>query len=98
MKGHTNNPNGRPKGSQNRITKELKGGIMSFLENNWHGVQADFDQLEPRDKLTFILKLLEYALPKQRSIDSNLLLESKIDALSDEKEELIINQILEENE
>lgn len=98
MKGHTNNPNGRPKGSQNRITKELKAGIMSFLENNWRGVQSDFDQLEPRDKLTFILKLLEYALPKQRSIDSNLLLESKIDGLSDEKVELIINQILEENE
>jgi len=98
MKGHTNNPNGRPKGSQNRITKELKSGIMSFLQNNWEGVQSDFDQLEPRDKLTFILKLLEYALPKQRSIDNNLLLESKIDTLSDEKVELIINQILEDNE
>ena len=32
-KGHTNNPNGRPKGTQNKITKELLPAYNFFLQS-----------------------------------------------------------------
>ena len=33
-KGHTNNPNGRPKGSQNLKTKAIRDAYSEFINNN----------------------------------------------------------------
>lgn len=96
-KGTTNNPEGRPRGKPNKVTLELRQGVQAFLEANWSTVQRDYDSLEARDRLTFILKLMEYALPKQRSIDSTVMLEKKIDQLNEHQINLLIDNILDGN-
>lgn len=63
-KGHTNNPNGRPKGQPNKITSEFKAVIKQFVEHNWQQVQADFDNMDAEQRTNFIVKLLPYILPK----------------------------------
>ncbi len=95
--GQTNNPDGRPKGKPNKVTLELRQGVQAFLENNWPAVQADFDRLEARDRLTFILKLMEYVLPRQRTIDSTVMLGKKIDQLNEHQINLLIDNILDGN-
>lgn len=67
-RGETNNPNGRPKGSQNKVSAELRERLTAFVENHWEQVEADFDALEPKERLQFFEKLLSYTLPKLQSV------------------------------
>lgn len=64
-KGHTNNANGRPKGSPNKTSKELREHISQFISHNLNTMQNDFDTLEsPKDRLMFMERLFQYTMPK----------------------------------
>jgi len=67
-KGRTNNPKGRPTGTKNKSTAEMRELISAFVSDNWANVQKDFDNLEPKDRLMFFERLLSYALPKLQSV------------------------------
>lgn len=67
-KGTTNNPNGRPKGTPNKSTKEMRDFLQAFVEDNLESLQSEFDELEGADKFRVIEKLLPYILPKHNSI------------------------------
>lgn len=69
MKGKTNNPNGRPAGTPNKITAGLREKIHSILSDNIDRVQDDLNELDPKDRLQILEKLLSYALPKLQSMD-----------------------------
>ena len=92
MKGHTNNPNGRPLGVPNKITSNLKDRVNLLIENNFDKLQLDLDTIDPKDRLIIILKLMEYVLPKQK--------ETKIDFsnLSDAEIDELINRITKNDE
>jgi len=62
-KGTVNNPNGRPKGTPNKSTDELRTLLQNFIDDNMETLQADFDKLEPKDRLNFIDRLLKHVLP-----------------------------------
>ena len=63
-KGQTNNPAGRPKGSINKVNKELREMIKDFLTENLENFQEEFVNLDTKDKLKFIADILPYGLPK----------------------------------
>jgi acyl carrier protein len=63
LKGKTGNPNGRPKGKQNKTTTELKEAINLIVSNNIDKLQRDIDSLEAKDRLVFIEKLFKYSIP-----------------------------------
>jgi hypothetical protein len=54
---------GRPKGAQNKVTIEVKEFLSNFLNDNLGTIQADFDNLESKERLYFIEKLLKYIVP-----------------------------------
>lgn len=63
-----NKGGGRPKGSKNKATSELRQIIQDFLDSNINKLQNDFDSLEPKERIDTIIKLMDFALPKlQRS-------------------------------
>lgn len=89
---------GREKGVENKVTKDLRHGINNFLSANWHKVQDDFDSLtDPKDRLTLIIKMLEFSVPKMRSVDMQAITMQKIDALTDEEINIVIDNILNNN-
>ena len=63
-KGQTNNPKGRPKGSKNRVSKDLKELIDAFLNEKFELVKDQFNKLPPKDQLKFFTDLLPYVVPK----------------------------------
>ncbi len=71
MKGRTNNPNGRPKGSRNKVTAMLKAKVEDLLTDymNNKEFQSDLKQLEPKDRLQVVTKLLDFALPRLKSVE-----------------------------
>jgi hypothetical protein len=63
-KGQTGNPNGRPKGSPNKATANLREWVKELLDNNREQFIRDLQELEPYQRLIFWEKLLAYVLPK----------------------------------
>ena len=89
-KGQTNNTAGRPKGIPNKVTASLRERINDFLSDNWKNLQSDFEKLEPKDRLQFYEKLLQYGLPRLQ----NTQLTTDLDKLSDEQLDYMINNLI----
>ena len=79
---------GRPKGSLNKITAELREWISLFIHENKEQIQQDFDSLEPKDRILIFEKLLKYSLPALQSTtlttDFERLSDSELDRIIDE--------------
>lgn len=63
--GQSGNPAGREKGTPNNATAELRQFVNNFINGNLDRIQSDFDELDAKDRLAFIEKLLKYVLPRQ---------------------------------
>jgi len=93
-KGNSGNPDGRPKGTNNKLTKQLRETINDFLETNFESVIQDFEKLTPKERLKFYCELLQYGLPKLQAVQ----MENDFENLSDEQLNFIINELLKKNE
>ena len=71
-KGAILNPKGRPKGTPNKATAELKELIKTFVENEIEEVENLLIELTPKERLDILCKLLPYVLPKQTELISDL--------------------------
>jgi N-glycosylase/DNA lyase len=73
VKGDTRiNANGRPKGALNRTTEQMRLTINRAVNNTLNTIQTDLEELRkknPEKAIELSLKLMEYAMPKMRSID-----------------------------
>jgi hypothetical protein len=88
-KGQSGNIKGRTLGSSNRITKQLRESIASFLENNFERLESDFESLPPRDRIKFYCDLLQYGLPKLQTVQ----LENDFERLTDSELDKIISDL-----
>lgn len=68
--------------------------IKQFVEEKWPDVPADYDALsDPRDRLTFILKLLDYITPRMKSVEVSQLNAQKVDQLTENQVDLLLAQL-----
>jgi hypothetical protein len=71
-KGQTNNPAGRPKGSQNKLTKEKREALADLLSGEIDRIPEYIAQLEgPKEKLEMLAKFMPYVVPKLNAVDVN---------------------------
>ena len=59
---------GRVKGSLNKTTAETKELIQNIVSKELETIPGLLAQLDPVDRVTAIIKLLPYLLPKQQDI------------------------------
>lgn len=88
-KGQTNNPSGRPKGTPNKITADLRTKINAIVENQIDHIEADLQALEPKERLMIVEKFLSYCLPKLQAQS----FEIDFQNLSEQQLDVIINQL-----
>ena len=91
--GHTNNPNGRPRGSKDKVNTEIKEMVKQFISGNLKNLQKNYDTLVPARKLKFFESLLQYVIPKQRDLKI-----SEYEEYSDEQLRQIASEIIEQSE
>ena len=91
-KGKTGNPNGRPKGTPNKVTSEVKTWLAELIDKNRKQIEKDLKALEPKDRILIFEKLLSYVVPKMQSVEAKINLEN----LSDEQLNQVINELTKE--
>ena len=60
---------GRPKGSVNKSSNEIRETFQLLLSNNLEKIQDDLNELEPRDRIKLLLDLASFIIPKMKSVD-----------------------------
>jgi len=88
-KGQKNNPNGRPAGTPNKITVEMKTWLSGLVDKNRRQMEKDLKQLQPRERLLILEKLLQYTVPKMQTTTAQI----DFGRLSDEQLDTIINEL-----
>ena len=88
-KGESGNPAGRPRGAKDRAQSSIKEWVKVLLDKNRATIEADLKKCEPADRLRFLLKLLDYVLPKQAAVQAKI----DFEALSEEQVNEIVNRL-----
>jgi len=68
----SNNPNGRPKGSPNKATKEIREVLTSAISNEIPHMVECLERLRTSDDKTYInamAKLIAFVVPKPQEIE-----------------------------
>ena len=66
----THKTGGRKKGTPNKTTKEIKPLLHSILNKEIENLPKLIKQLEPKERVDAITKLLPYIVPKMKQVDN----------------------------
>jgi hypothetical protein len=61
---------GRPRGSTNETTKQVKQIMLDIINDNLDQIRLDIMQLEPRDRCAVIIQLAKLILPKVKPLET----------------------------
>lgn len=67
-KGNKYSP-GRPKGSQNKETKEIRERLAKYISEHYSKFEAELNKLQGKEFVDRITSLLEYTTPKLNRTD-----------------------------
>lgn len=71
-KGKTNNPKGKPKGTLNKTTRDIKEAYRQLIENNLDNLTSWLKQIaakDPEKAIKILSDLSEYVIPKLARTD-----------------------------
>jgi|SRR5699024_8996398 len=60
---------GRPKGSTNKATAEIRADFKKLIDDNLPQLESDLKTLDPKDRLEMILKMAKFVLPSLKSTE-----------------------------
>ena len=85
---------GRKPGTPNKVTVSMRVWIVGLINDNREKLEKDLDKLPPKDRWAIVERLLQYAIPKKQSVQSNI----NFDKMTNEQLDEIINQLKNETE
>ena len=88
-KGKTNNPKGRPKGTPDKVTTELRQWVQQLIDDNRERLARDFDTLDPAERWRIVEKLMQYTVPKMQAVEAKI----GLNRMTDEQLDTMINEL-----
>lgn len=55
---------GRALGTPNKTTKEIRNVLKGVINNELENIQTLLNDMQPKDRLEIVIKLIPYVLPK----------------------------------
>lgn len=80
---------GRQKGTPNKATQSTRDWLNYLLNKNRVQFENDLQEIEPKERLSVLIKLLEYTTPKMQSVRANI----DFHTLTEEQLDLVINEL-----
>ena len=56
------NREGRPRGTKNRTSEEIRKTLLDFLDNNIDSLQETYESLDPKDRIRLLSLVFRYTL------------------------------------
>lgn len=81
---------GRQKGTPNKVTASVKEWISKVINKNRRQMERDLKELEPKERLMMLEKLMAYVIPKQQAVTADV----DISALTEEQLDNVVNSLL----
>jgi Family of unknown function (DUF5681) len=97
-KGDIGNPNGRPKGSTNKISAEYRDYLRHLLlsKKKKQKLEEELNKLTGRDYLKFYIALMQYIIPKPATAELKEVPElEEFIAMTPEERQTVIEEIQE---
>jgi hypothetical protein len=72
--GESGNPNGRPKGTENKVTKEIREAYANLIHGNLDNITEWLQRVAARDPqraIDLLIKLSPFVLPKKTEINAS---------------------------
>lgn len=63
---------GRKKGTPNRVTSDIRGWLAKLIKQNRRQIEADLQELEPKDRVMMLERLMQYVIPKKQAIKADI--------------------------
>lgn len=80
---------GRKAGTPNKVTGTAKEWIAGLIDKNRAQIEKDLKQLEPKERLQMLEKLMQYVVPKQQAVSANI----DFAALSDDVLDNLVDEL-----
>ena len=59
---------GRELGTPNKTTSELRRVLKHMVDNELQNLQDNINELEPKERIELLIKLLPYVMPKVQTV------------------------------
>jgi hypothetical protein len=63
---------GRPKGSMNKATAEIREKYLQLIQNNFETLETDLKTLRSAERIKAIIELSKFVLPTLKATEMNL--------------------------
>jgi len=79
------NRKGRPKGSPNKSTGDLRQQITELIEKNFKKIEADFNKLDSEKRLIVLERYLKYCLPPLQNLNVQADIKGTLGTMTDDQ-------------
>ena len=60
---------GRPKGAKNKSTEQIRKSFSKLLSNNLEQLETDLQNLEPKERIKYLLDIAKFVVPTLKSTE-----------------------------